>query len=97
MKIGHTLGMNVTNNPQRSRFELEQDGQVAVADYDLEGNIMTVTHVIVPPALRGGGLATALAAEVVAHARRENLKIIPQCSFMVAYVQRHPEVKDLLA
>ena len=97
MKIGRSLGMNVSHNSQRSRFELEQDGQVAVADYDLDGNVMTVTHVIVPPAPRGGGLATSLAAEVVAHARRENLKIIPQCSFMVAYVQRHPEVNDLLA
>ena len=89
--------MNVTLNSQRSRFELEQDGQAAIADYHLSGDVMTITHVIVPTALRGGGLASALAAEVVAHARREKLRIVPQCSFMAAYFQRHPEAKDLLA
>lgn len=87
----------VTRNLARQRFELEQDGQIAVAAYELRPGVMTITHVITPPALRGGGLATALAAEVVATARRENLCIAPQCPFMVAYFERHPEIGDLLA
>ncbi len=89
--------MNITNNPSRSRFQSEKDGQIAVADYHLNGDVMTVTHIIVPPQLRGGGVASALAAQVVAHARRENLKIVPQCSFMAAYLQKHPETHDLRA
>ncbi len=89
--------MKITLNTPQSRFESEQNGLVAVADFVLSGSVLTVTHVVVPPSLRGGGVASALAAEIVAHARRENLKIVPQCPFMAAYMERHPETRDLLA
>ncbi|MBW3635042.1 MAG: N-acetyltransferase [Armatimonadetes bacterium] len=89
--------MNITNNPIQGRFQCGKDGHIAVADYHLNGVVMTVTHIIVPPELRGGGVASALAAEVVAHARRENLKIVPQCSFMAAYLEKHPEDGDVRA
>jgi len=28
---------------------------------------------------------------------REGLKIVPRCEFVAAYVERHPEYRDLLA
>jgi predicted GNAT family acetyltransferase len=89
--------MEIYFNLEASRFELEKNGLMAVADFELEPGLLTITHVIVPPSLRGGGIASALAAEVVAHARREGLKVEPQCSFMAAYFARHPEQRDLLA
>lgn len=89
--------MNITHNSIQNRFESEQNGLIAVADYRLNSGVMTVTHVIVPPALRGGGLATALAEEIVAHARREKIKIEPQCPFMAAYLEKHPETHDVRA
>ena len=89
--------MNITLNSQKSRFESEHDGQVAVAEFIASPGVLTVTHVIVPPQLRGGGVASTLAAHVVEHARRENLKIEPRCPFMAAYLQKHPETRDLLA
>ena len=89
--------MPITHNPAQNRFESEQNGLVAVADYHLNEKIMTVTHVIVPPELRGGGVASALAAEVVARARRDGLKIVPQCSFMAAYMKKHSETHDVRA
>ncbi|HEX9997027.1 MAG TPA: GNAT family N-acetyltransferase [Abditibacterium sp.] len=87
----------ITLNPEKSRFELEKEGQIAVADFVLRPSEMVVTHVIVPQSLRGGGIASQLAAEVVAHARRENLQIVPQCSFMAAYMEKHRETHDLRA
>lgn len=89
--------MNITHNPSQNRFESEQNDLVAVADYRLNEKTMTITHIIVPPELRGGGVASSLAAEVVAHARREGLKIVPQCPFMAAYLQKHPETNDVRA
>ena len=89
--------MVITLNSQKSRFESEQNGEIAVADFALSPGVITVTHVIVPPALRGGGVASALAAHVVEHVRRENLKIKPQCSFMASWMQKHPETRDLIA
>jgi predicted GNAT family acetyltransferase len=89
--------MEVTLNLAKSRFEVDKDGLIAVADFELEPGFIIVTHVVVPPRIRGGGVASTLAAEVVAYARRENVKIVPQCMFMEQYFQRHPEIADLLA
>jgi predicted GNAT family acetyltransferase len=89
--------MDIYFNADSKRFELEKNGLMAVAEFEMEPGVMVVTHVIVPPSLRGGGIASALSAEVVAHARREGLKIEPVCSFMQAYLTRHPEAHDLVA
>lgn len=89
--------MDIYFNAESERFELEKNGLMAVAEFVMEPSAMVVTHIIVPPSLRGGGIASKLAEGVVAHARREGLKIHPQCSFMEAYMRRHPETLDLMA
>ena len=89
--------MEISLNTQESRFEFEKDGQIAVAEFVASPGVWTVTHIIVPPTLRGGGVASVLAAHVVVSARHENLKIEAQCSFMAAYLQKHPETRDLWA
>jgi predicted GNAT family acetyltransferase len=88
---------NTTRNTQQSRFEIERDGQLAVADYELSPGEMAVTHIIVPPSLQGQGVASALAEAIVQNARAERIKVRPLCSFMAAHFQRHPENSDLLA
>ncbi len=87
----------VQDNPARQRFELEVDGHVAVADYRLEGDVMVVTHVGVPPAIEGRGLGTALAKAALDSARERQLRVVPLCWFVRGYIQRHPAYQDLLA
>lgn len=89
--------MPILLNTPRSRFEVESDGLTAVADFILALGQITVTHIIVPPEMRGGSVASGLAAHIVEYARAEKLKIEPQCSFMAAYLQKHPETRDLAA
>lgn len=86
----------VINNVERSRFELEENGLVSIAEYRLRPGVIVITHVIVPEELRGRGEATRLAVEVVQHARREGLKVRPLCPFMAAYFKRHKEAEDVL-
>lgn len=87
--------MNVEWNAPESRFELEVDSQLAIADCLVRPGEWVVTHVEVPTALRGGGVASQLAAGIVEHARDEKRKIVPQCPFMAAYFERHPEARDV--
>ena len=89
--------MQITRNEAAQRFETTQDGALCVAQYELDGEQMTVTHVIVAPQLRGGGVGSALAQFIVQTARQDNLKIVPQCPFMAAYFERHPDAGDVLA
>ena len=89
--------MNISRNSAQSQFEAVHDGQTGVAQYELNGAQMTITHIIVPPAIEGQGVGSALAQFIVQTARDEALLIVPQCPFMAAYFRRHPEYNDLLA
>ena len=89
--------MNISRNSDRNQFETVKDGQTAVAQYHLSGAQMTITHIVVPSAIEGQGVASALAQFAIQTARDENLKIVPQCPFMAAYLGRHPENNDVLA
>ena len=85
------------DNPAQSRFELIDGGQTAFAAYELDGGIITFTHTIVPPALEGHRVASRLIAHALGVARERGLKVRPACSFVAAYIERHPEMQNLLA
>lgn len=89
--------MNIVRNSDQSQFEAVKDDQTAVAQYHLNGAQMTITHIVVPPAIEGQGVASALCQFIVQTARDESLKIVPQCPFMAAYFRRHPATQDVLA
>ena len=59
----------VVDNPERSRFELEEQGLVAFADYRLHGDRLSIPHVEAPPAQRGTGAAGRLMTGVLDIAR----------------------------
>jgi predicted GNAT family acetyltransferase len=84
------------DNASLGRFELAADGGVAFADYRRAGQSLIIDHVETPMALRGTGVAARLMEAVAQQARRENLKLVPICSYAVAWLQRHPEHADLL-
>lgn len=89
--------MNVVNNEKESRFQVELDGEVAVAEYQRSGDRMEFTHTKVPESLAGQGVGSALAREGLEHARREGLEVVPTCQFIASYFDRHPEYQELLA
>ncbi|MEG3124515.1 GNAT family N-acetyltransferase [Sphingomonas sp. GB1N7] len=85
------------DNTAQSRFELEQDGETAFAAYRLDGGTITFTHTIVPKPIEGQGIASRLIAFALAEARAKGLRVMPECSFVAAYIERHPDTQDLLA
>ncbi len=91
------MSSTVRDNPALSRFELDAGGATGVANYKLAGGVMTLTHTEVPPQVRGGGIASRLIEGVLNTVRARGLKIVPRCSFVRAYLEKHPEFNDLLA
>lgn len=91
------MTVHVVHDAAASRFEAEVDGQRGVADYELRHGTMLMHHTYVPAALRGRGVAAALVAAALDHARAQGLKVRPLCSYVSTYMRRHPETRDLLA
>ncbi|MBN8503501.1 MAG: N-acetyltransferase [Burkholderiales bacterium] len=78
------------------RFELCIDGQACELDYRRVGDRVVFTHTGVPPALQGRGLAAELVMSGLQWARQEQLKVVPACSYVARYIDRHPQWQDLL-
>jgi len=84
------------DNDDRHRFEAEENGKLVFANYRAQDGRFLLTHVEADPALRGTGSAARLMEAIVAHARANHLKLVPRCSYAVAWFQRHPEAKDVM-
>jgi predicted GNAT family acetyltransferase len=90
------LEVRVQHNLAQSRFEAEVDGQLSVADYQIRGTEMLMTHTFVPPELRGRGIAEKLVRVALEHARTERLRVVPACSYVETFIRRHKEFEPLL-
>lgn len=85
------------DNPERSRFELEIDGEVAYADYRRQPGTLVIAYVYAPPRLRGTGAADRLMQGVAAAARAEGARIRPLCGYAASWLRRHREHGDLVS
>ena len=85
-------GSEVLHVPEARRFELRIGGAVAVAEYERGEGALVCTHTFVPPELRGRGIAERLVRAALEYARAERLRVVPDCSYVAAFVQRHPEL-----
>ena len=92
-----TEAPKVRDNPDRHRFELDLgDGSMAIAEYTLPAGKIMFTHTEVLEGHEGKGNGTMLIRFALDAARERGLKVIPICPFFAAYMQKHPEVQDLL-
>lgn len=81
-----------------SRFELLLAGErVGLADYSLDGDVITVPHVETDPEHQGKGFAAVLMAGVLESVRSSGRTIRPLCPYADAYMRRHPDTADLRA
>lgn len=91
------MKLQIEHLPERSRFQVIVEGRTCVADYRLEGGVMSISYTGVPPPLEGRGIAAELVQAVLDHAQANGLKVRPLCSYARAYMRRHPETAKLLA
>lgn len=87
----------VRDNPEESRFEVVADGVVAgSARYQRRGGRIVFVHTEIDPAHEGQGLGSALARGALDAARERGEPVVPLCSFIAGYIERHEEYADLV-
>ncbi len=91
------MAATVEHRPEAQRFELGTPGALALCAYHRQGDVLVLHHTEVPPALQGQGLAAQLVGAALQWARAQGLRVQPRCSYVAAYMRRHPETHDLLA
>lgn len=89
--------IDIHHEPAAHRFVARTGRVDAVLEYDtVDANTLDYHHTFVPPALRGGGIASQLAEYALQYARANGLKVRPTCPFVARYLQRHPEFQALV-
>ncbi len=87
----------VQHNPTAHRYEAVVDGFLSVCEYEVVADRMIFTHTLVPPELRGRGIAELLVRAALAEARASGRKVVPTCSYVAKFIERHQEYQDLVA
>jgi predicted GNAT family acetyltransferase len=89
--------IELRNNKEIRQFETSVEGHVAFIEYTIMDNRIFLTHTEVPSELGGRGVGSLLVKESLEEIERLNLKVVPACSFVKGYIQKHPEYRRLLA
>jgi predicted GNAT family acetyltransferase len=87
-------------------FEVKQTGSVfyirlpdnskAYLKYKIENNTMYLIETYTPPAYRHMGLAKMMVDKAVEYAVKENLKILPECSYAINYFIKEVDKRKFL-
>ena len=88
----------VTDAPEDSRYEI-RDGErlLGIAAYQRSGNQVVFTHTEVESGDEHHGLGGELVRGALDDVRSRGESIVPMCSFVRGWVERHPEYRDLVA
>ena len=89
----------LAHEPDATRYTLRDgDTILALVDYTINGNRISLTHTFTQPAHRGKGLA----AQVVEYAindiaKNTELKVLPMCWYAAEWFEKNPDRAELLS
>lgn len=88
--------ISLYKNEEKKRFEIEIDNTIAFVTYKETGNQVALVHTEVAPALSGRGIAGALVEKTLQYIQDHNKTVLPYCSYVLGYIQKHLEWKPLV-
>jgi predicted GNAT family acetyltransferase len=92
--------MEILHNEAGKKFYCEIDGKECAINYEPvkdDPSTINLYRTFVHPDLRGKGIAEELMKAITEYAVKNNLKILPTCSYAVLYYKRRKELKDVVS
>ncbi len=86
----------LVHNRAEHQYEYHIGGYLACVVYEEENGVLHLTETHVPQKLTGRGIAAALVKDVFEDIEKRSMKMKPCCPYIVNYVEKHPEYKQLL-
>jgi uncharacterized protein len=86
----------VINNRADHRYELAVDGHIAATYYAVADGVITFIHTEVPPELGGKGIGSKLIRGALDQVRADGLKVVAQCPFVKAFIDKNAAYQYLV-
>jgi len=97
MASAPAAGIRVVDVPERSRFEVLVDGEMAgFTEYRRRPGLIAFIHTLIDPRFEGHGLGSKLVRTALSDARSEGLSVLPFCPFVRGYIAGHTNYLDLV-
>ena len=97
MVTGPDADICVVDVPERSRFEVLVDGEIAgFTEYRRRPGLIAFIHTLIDPRFEGQGLGSQLVRTALSEARSDRLSVLPFCPFVRSYIAGHTEYVDLV-
>jgi len=85
------------NNKEEKQYEFQIEGYIPKIEYILSNNGEIIfAHTEVPVVLEGKGIGTQLVEKSLEDVEKQNLKLVPLCPFVTAYIRKNPEWRRLV-
>ncbi len=85
-----------THDAERQRFTISTDGGEAFLSYALGKTRIALLHTEVPSEAEGHGVGGSLVRSAMDYARAHDLRVLPYCPFVQAWLGRHDDYADLV-
>ncbi len=87
--------INIEHNLAEGVFlAMEEEKVVGRLEYEVAGQVMTIAHTYAY--VQGRGIGRLLVVAAIDYARSEGMKIIPQCSYAKALMERNEEYRKMI-
>ena len=84
--------------PEADRYEIRDgDRRLGLAAYQRRGDQVVFTHTEVDMDKERSGLGSTLVRGALDDVRTKGGTVVPLCSFVRGWIERHPEYQDLVA
>jgi predicted GNAT family acetyltransferase len=88
--------IELVDNSEMRQFELRVEGHLVKIEYNKAPGKVYLTHTEVPKALQGKGIGNSMVKMVLDHIKSNNLRLVPLCKFVVAYIKKNSEYRELI-
>lgn len=97
-RLAPDMEPTVHDAPDAERYEIRDgDRLLGLAAYQRRGEQLVFTHTEIDPGAEGSGLGGQLVRGALDDVRSQGGRIVPSCSFVRGWIERHPEYRDLVA
>lgn len=90
------LTLPLIDEEDSRQFVMVVGGHRARMEYDRTPDRIFLTHLLVPPALQGQDVESALTEKVLNWVEERGMKVVPYCAYVRTYLRRHTTWQRLL-